>query len=109
MDVVRNRTLDAAASLWERLPQDQRDTVESVAMDMWEPFMTATRQTVPQADIVHDKYHTVSYLTKAVDAVRRKEHAILLKAGNDILKGTKYLWLKNPVHWGKEDRDTFRS
>lgn len=109
MDVVRERTQEAAKTLWNTLPEAQRATITSVAMDMWEPFMTATREVVPHAEIVHDKFHTVSYLTKAVDEVRRKENSTLVKAGNDLLKGTKYLWLKNPKHFGKDEQEVFRS
>lgn len=109
MDVVPERTQEAAETLWKTLPDPQRDMITSVAMDMWEPFMNATRHLVPHADIVHDKYHTVAYLTQAVDAVRRKENAVLVRAGNDILKGTKYLWLKNPQHFGTEEQRAFRS
>lgn len=109
MDVVPDRTKESAQTLWKTLPQTQRETIQSVAMDMWEPFMAATRSMVPMADIVHDKYHTVSYLTKAVDEVRRKEHSALTNAGSDLLKGTKYLWLQNPKNWKSQDRDVFRS
>lgn len=109
MDVVPDRTQEAAETLWNTLPEPQRASVTSVAMDMWEPFMNAARAMIPHADIVHDKYHTVAYLTDAVDQVRRKENTLLVKAGNDILKGTKYLWLKNPGSFGKDEQQAFRS
>lgn len=109
MEVAPDRTKEAAETLWKTLPEAQRTTVQSVAMDMWEPFMQAASSLVPHADIVHDKYHTVAYLTDAVDQVRRKENTLLVKAGNDLLKGTKYLWLKNPENFGKDERRAFRS
>jgi transposase len=109
MDVVRDRTQEAAETLWNTLSEAQRATITSVAMDMWEAFMNATKKIAPHAEIVHDKFHTVSYLTKAVDEVRRKENSTLVKAGNDLLKGTKYLWLKNPKQFGKDEQDVFRS
>lgn len=109
MEVVPDRTQEAAETLWKTLPEPQRNTVQSVSMDMWEPFMQAASSLVPCADIVHDKYHTVAYLTGAVDEVRRKENTLLVKAGSDLLKGTKYLWLKNPAHFGKDERQAFRS
>ncbi len=109
MDVVPDRTQEAAETLWKTLSEPQRAAVTSIAMDMWEPFMNAAQSAVPHADIVHDKYHTVTYLTKAVDAVRRQENAILVKAGNDLLKGTRYLWLKDPKHFGKDEQQAFRS
>lgn len=109
LDVVKDRTTESAKELWDMIPDRQKQTVQAVAMDMWDAFMTATKEAVPNAAIVHDKYHVATYLGKAVDAVRRKENNALAKAGNDALKGTKYLWLTNPSNWSKEAKKTFRS
>ena len=61
--------LQAAKWLLETLTAHQRASVKAVAMDMWPAFMSATRQCVPQADIVHDKFHIAKYLGEAVDTV----------------------------------------
>lgn len=109
LDVVKDRTLEASRELWGMIPDAQKQTVQAVAMDMWDAFMSATKEAVPHAAIVHDKYHVATYLGKAVDAVRRKENTALVNTGNDALKGTKYLWLANPKNWSTEARKTFRS
>jgi transposase len=41
-------------------------------MDMWAAYENAVRALMPQADIVHDKFHISSYLNKAVDDVRKE-------------------------------------
>jgi transposase len=109
LEVEPDRTLEAAKSLWQKLSEIQRNSIEAVAMDMWNAFMTATKESVPQADIVHDKYHTAGYLGRAVDQVRRKENKLLTKSGNDMLKGTKFLWLTNPDNFKPEDKKAFRN
>ena len=109
MEVVPDRTLEAAKSLINTLSNEQKQSVEAIAMDMWDPFMTAATEVVPNADIVHDKYHAVSYVTKAVDKVRRKENKQLIQAGSDELKGTKFLWLTNPENFNPEDKKAFRA
>ena len=96
LEVVPGRSLESAEILWQKLPEEQRQGIKATAMDMWEAFMTASKNNAPQADIVHDKFHTVAYLTKAVDNVRRKENKDMLKLGDETLKGSKYLWLTNP-------------
>lgn len=109
LDVVHERTNEAANALWERIPEEQRKQIEAVAMDMWQPFMDATRVYAPQAAIVHDKFHCVKELKKAVDGVRKKEHKSL-KAENDgesVLNKTKYLWLRNPKNWSDAQREQF--
>ena len=94
LDLVPERKLVEARSLLETLRPAQRASVKAVAMDMWPAFMSATRTCLPHADIVHDRFHVSKYLGKAVDAVRKQEHARLSKTGASPLKGSKYAWLK---------------
>ena len=69
--------------------------IEAVAMDMWEPYIQSTLEYVPAAadKIVFDRYHIMSHMGKAVDTVRKREHRVLLAAGDETLTGSKYLWL----------------
>jgi transposase len=108
LEVIPERTQEVAENLLNTLSQTQKDSIEAVAMDMWPAFMSAAKAIIPNADIVHDKYHVATYLGKAVDAVRKKENGMMLKAGDYALKGTKYLWLTNPDNWSKESKKTFR-
>ncbi len=108
LEVVPDHTEVAATELLNKLSDLQKPQVAAVAMDMWVAFRNAATAVVPQADIVHDKYHVSQYLGKAVDQVRRKENSRLTKQGKDDLKGTKYLWLANPDSWSKENKATFR-
>ena len=108
LEVIPDRTQEVAQNLLNTLSQKQKDSIKAAAMDMWPAFMSAAREVIPNADIVHDKYHVATYLGKAVDAVRKKENGMMLKSGNESLKGTKYLWLTNPDNWSKESKKTFR-
>lgn len=109
LEVAPERTEEAAKSLLKSLPDMQIAKIEAIAMDMWPAFMNACSSIVPHAEIVHDKYHIASYLSKAVDMVRRKENRALTKSGDDTLKNTKYLWLANPANWDKETKNAFRN
>ena len=81
--------------------------MEAVAVDMWEPFIRTIEKEVPDADIVHDKFHVSGYLGKAVDQVRRQEHKELMAQGDETLKGTRQLWLYNPENFSPEQRSEF--
>ena len=72
IEVVDDRTAEAVAQLWQALTPEQKEAVEAVAVDMWEPFIRTIEKEVPDADIVHDKFHVSKYLGKAVDKVRRE-------------------------------------
>jgi transposase len=107
LDVVEERTGEAAGQLWQTLTPEQKATVEAVAVDMWEPFIQSIQNEVPQADIVHDRFHISKYLGEAVDKVRRLEHKELMSQGDETLKGTRQLWLYNPQNFSDRQREEF--
>jgi transposase len=107
LDVVQERTTEAADQLWETLSAEQKQTVEAVAVDMWEPFIQTIQKQVPDADIVHDKFHVSKYLGEAVDKVRRQEHKELMAQGDETLKGSRQLWLYNPENFSPEQMEEF--
>jgi transposase len=65
--------------------------VGNISCDMSPAFIKGVNNHFPDADITFDKFHVVKKINEAVDKVRREE----LK-GNELLKRTRYLWLKNP-------------
>ncbi len=107
LDVVAERTMEAADQLWETLRPEQKQAVEAVAVDMWPPFIQTIQKQVPDADIVHDKFHVSQYLGEAVDKVRRQEHKQLLAQGDETLKGTRQLWLYNPQNFSPDQAKDF--
>jgi transposase len=108
LDVAEDRKEESLAELLHRIPEEQREEVAAVAIDMWEPYINAVEYFLPEADIVHDKFHIAKYLGEAVDKVRKTEHKSLLKEGSEYLKGTKYLWLTNPMNWTNEQKQQFK-
>ncbi len=116
-DLDRGRVIDVAETnerkaidfLWKGMPEQQRGGIEAVAMDMWVAYINSTKDHVPGADIVHDKFHIVSSLCDAVDDVRKQEHAKLLEGGVKTLTGSKFLWLKNPEGMTENQKERFKA
>jgi transposase len=71
-------------------------------MDMWPAFANSAGRHVPEAEIVHDRFHISKHLNEAVDKVRCQEHRALRKEGDETLTGTKQLWLFNPENLSEE-------
>jgi len=109
LDLVPERKLEAAVGLLETLTPEQRASIKAVAMDMWPAYMSAARQCMPQADIVHDKFHVSKYLGEAVDAVRRQERRKLSQAGASPLTGSKWAWLKKYPDGRSAEAISFRA
>jgi transposase len=77
------------------------EKVSEVSQDMSEAFLKGTRENLPNAEITFDRYHVRSHLSKAVDEVRREES----KHHKELLKNTRYLWLKRPAKLTDRQRD----
>jgi len=83
-DLRRNRVLYVAEGreqssldgFWATITGEQRDSIQAVAMDMWDPYVDSVRNHLGEADkkIVFDKFHLAQHLGEAVDRVRRREH-----------------------------------
>ncbi|MPY81388.1 MAG: ISL3 family transposase, partial [Actinophytocola sp.] len=105
-DERRQASLDG---YFEKFTPEQRKQIKAVAMDMWEPFATSTREhlTDPDSKLVFDRYHLMGYLTTAVDTVRKTENKALAAAGDKSLAGSKYLWLYSAENLPERHRDRF--
>ena len=103
--VAEDRKTDSLAAYYAQLTDEQKAALQAIAMDMWEPYIGATRDGLPEgaARIVFDRFHIMREMTNAVDTVRKQEHREFLRAGADSpLTGTKYVWLysdeRRPAH-----------
>lgn len=104
LEVVEDRTEEAANGLWNILSEEQKAQIEAVATDMWPAFANSVAANAQEADVVHDRFHLSKHLNEAVDQVRRQEHKQLKQVGDNRLTGSKQLWLFNPEnlsedHW----------
>jgi len=111
LHVGQNRKKDSLKSWYEELTDEQREAIESVAMDMWPAFINATLESLPGAKdkIAFDKFHVAKYLGDAVDKVRRQEHKALMAEGYDDLKGSKHDWLYNPRNMTRKQKIRFKT
>ena len=107
LEVIEGCDQATAEALWQSLSEEQRRGIEAVALDMAPAFIAASRAAVPQAELVHDKFHVSKHLNEAVDTVRRQEHKELMAQGDETLKSTRQLWLFNPVNFSDEQAADF--
>jgi transposase len=78
-----------------------RDAIKEVCIDMSPAFISGTAAGLPGAAVTFDKFHAVKLINEAVDKVRRAE-----QTGRALLKGTRYLWLRNPRNLSDRQRAT---
>jgi transposase len=104
LSVLDGRTRESVDAHFASIPEDRRESVEVVAMDMWRPYMDAAARWLPNAAVCFDRFHVAKHLGEAVNTVRKEEHRTLRAEGDRTLVGTKYLWLENPGSMRPERR-----
>jgi transposase len=72
----------------------QRQRLEAVCVDMWEPFRLSIQEWAPQAKVVYDKFHIIQHANDAIDEVRRAEFFRQGKAKRGVIKGKRWLLLR---------------
>lgn len=99
----RNKlTLD---QFFNNLTDDQKRSIEAFAMDMWEPYINRIRHHCPDAKIVFDFFHVVQGFGRVIDKVRRSEYVKAKASDRKIIKGSRYLLLKNEDNLTEDQRN----
>jgi transposase len=89
------RGADALAPFWRRL-RSSKAKIEAVAIDMSPAYISAIEKNLPQATIVFDHFHVIKMFNDKLADLRRKIQSEAEDAHKRVLKGTRWLLLKNP-------------
>ena len=95
------KTVDRFFKEWG---SERTDKLFAVCCDMWDPYIKSIKEHAPKALMVFDKFHIIQHLNKAVDTVRKEEYGQQKQTNPDLLKGSKYIWLKNPENLTDKQR-----
>jgi transposase len=98
VEVIDDRTKEGLGNWLKTRPKDHLNAVESVSMDMWQPYIKALLDDLPGAEgkICFDHFHVSQHFGQAVDKVRSEEHRELkLAFGSSSLTHSKHDWLRN--------------
>jgi transposase len=103
LDVCEGRDeVSVNCLLTEIFTKKQRHSMKTVSMDMWKSYMNSVEKNFQNAEIVHDRYHLITYLNKSIDQVRRRE-----TKDNPELKGSRYALLKNQCNLTTKQKNKF--
>jgi transposase len=100
--VGEGKGVDSLRAFWPRLRRS-RARIRAVATDMGRPYIQAVRQHLPRAVHVFDHFHVVKLFNDKLSAFRRQLYHELTDTGQRrLLKGTRWLLLKNPENLDPE-------
>ena len=106
--VVEGRRERAVSGFFRRQGRTWCRQVVAVCMDLWRAFLNSARRHLTKAVVVFDKFHVYSYLSEAVDEVRRQEQNQADKEGKQLLKGARWLLLKAHRHLRRKEKRTLQ-
>lgn len=87
---------DALKPFWKRL-QGAGAKIQAVATDMSPAYISAVRNNLPHARLVFDRFHVMKLLNEKLTELRRQLYREAVgPLGKNVLKGIRWLLLKNP-------------
>lgn len=95
----------ALDAFFDTMKDEQKQAIEAVAMDMWGPYINRVKHHCPQAEIVFDFFHIAQAFSRVIDTVRSLEYNKADAAGKKVLKGSRYVLLKNAENLTDRQRD----
>jgi len=99
---------DALDPFWKKVKR-AKAKIEAVAMDMSPAYISAVLERLPKATIVFDHFHVIKLFNDKLSDLRRdlyKETKESLK--KSVLKGTRWLLLKNPENLDPDRKEKER-
>jgi transposase len=89
---------DALGPFWPRLRRS-RAAVQAVAIDMSAAYILAVTCHLANAVLIYDHFHIVKLFNEKLSSLRRQlHHQASTDKDKKVLKGTRWLLLKNPEH-----------
>lgn len=102
MFVGKGRGGEALEPFWRRLKSSQAN-IEAVAIDMSRAYTAAVWNNLPEALLVYDHFHIIKLYNEKLTALRRDLYREAAEGlGKDVLKGIRWLLLKNPENLDQE-------
>lgn len=105
--VGNGKGADALEPFWKRVKRAGAN-IEAVAMDMSPAYISAVAEHLPKSAMVFDHFHVIKLFNDQLSTLRRNlYHEAKDVLQKKILKGTRWLLLKNPENLdsGKKEKD----
>ena len=107
--VGEGRKYETMKAFFDSLTDEQKAAIEAIAMDMWDPYIKAVKESCPHTSIVFDQFHVVSAFSRVIDKIRNIEYSKAAKEGKAVIKGSKYLLLKNKENISQEEKPRLKA
>lgn len=93
--VLPDRLKDTLENWFDELTEEQHQAIKFVSIDMWAPYAQAARTKLPKARLTVDRFHVMKQLNERLGQMRRKIQRALPQEKKDMLKGMRWILVKN--------------
>jgi transposase len=107
--VGKERTEETLRAFFKDFGQKRTQKLQFICTDMWKPYLNVIAQEAKQAINVLDRYHIMSTFNRKIDEVRRWEAKQLKEQGDEILKGSRWCFLKRPANLTGRQCETLKT
>jgi transposase len=99
--VCEGRDSTAITSFYQDFLDHRGDCekIQSICCDMSPAYIKGITGNFPNSAIIYDRFHVMKIVNHAIDEVRRQE-----QGHNNLLKKTRYVWLKNPENLNEKQK-----
>ena len=106
--MLKERTKETLVKWFEERGEAWCAQVEICCADMWDAYHEAAAEKLPNAKRVVDRFHVMKNLTDAITKARRSIQSQADEATKAVLKGCRWLMVKNQENWMKKTGPTWR-
>lgn len=93
---------DALKAFWRKVKMSKAK-IEAISIDMSPAYLSSVIENMPGSTIVFDRFHVVKLFNDKLSDFRRNLHNHLSdKESQELIKGTRWLLLKNPENLQKD-------
>lgn len=104
LDVLPNRERETLEKWLDELSAEQRQAIQVVNVDMWEPYTLAVKAKLPHATIVADRFHVMKNLNRCLTQARREIQNNAPAEVKAQLKGSRWVLVKNQKDLNAKER-----
>jgi transposase len=92
--IGKDRTAKSFLGFFRMLGKKRSASIRFICSDMWKAYLKVIKKKAPGAIHILDRFHIMSMLNKAIDKIRAGEAKRLKQDGHELLKHSRWCWLK---------------
>jgi transposase len=104
LDVLKDRKKASLEAWFQARGVEWCAQVETCCADMWDAYHEAAREYLPHAQSVVDRFHVMKNLNEALTAARRSIQKHADAPTQEVLKGSRWLLVKNREDLSDEEQ-----